>query len=93
MELKDKSLCATYFSANFNDEVVEGMPPEVQTGIYFGWAKLDTEGTIRKAVVSVGWNPYFKNKKKSFVSLLCLMLLGNMLNDLFTMVSGNAHHP
>ncbi len=44
------------------------MPPEVQTGIYFGWAKLNQEGTIRKAVVSVGWNPYFKNTKKSFVS-------------------------
>ncbi len=45
------------------------MPPGMQTGIYFGWARLDGEGIVRKAVVSVGWNPYFKNKKKSFVSV------------------------
>ena len=35
------------------------------TGIYYGWAKLDKEPEIRKAVVSIGWNPYYRNIKKS----------------------------
>lgn len=32
-------------------------------GIYFGWCVL--QGQIYKAVVSVGWNPYYKNTEKT----------------------------
>ena len=53
-------------SANFSDEVVSNLPPETKTGIYFGWAKVD-QGPVYKMVMSVGWNPYFKNEKKSMV--------------------------
>jgi hypothetical protein len=53
--------------ANFSDEVVSGLPSEVTTGIYYGWAKLDTESEIRKATISIGWNPYYRNVKKSVV--------------------------
>jgi len=56
--------------ANFSDEVVSKLPSEVTTGIYFGWAKLDKESKIRKAVVSIGWNPYYHNIKKSVVSFV-----------------------
>ena len=47
---------------------MSSLPSDVTTGIYYGWAKLEKETEIRKAVVSIGWNPYYKNVKKSVVS-------------------------
>lgn len=51
-------------TANFPDHVVEKLPEEITTGIYYGWAKVD-DGPAYKMVMSIGWNPYYKNKKKS----------------------------
>lgn len=51
-------------TANFPEHVVEHLPSEIQTGIYFGWAKVD-DGPTHKMVMSIGWNPYYKNEKKS----------------------------
>ena len=56
-------------TANFSEKVVESLPNDLQTGIYFGFTKLENEDLIRKAVISIGWNPYYKNSKKSVVSL------------------------
>lgn len=53
--------------ANLSPDVVKNLPDELQTGIYFGWANVDN-GEIYKAVLSLGWNPFFKNKEKSLVS-------------------------
>lgn len=52
--------------ANLSPDVVKNLPDELQTGIYFGWANVDN-GEIYKAVLSLGWNPFFKNKEKSLV--------------------------
>ena len=38
----------------------------MSTGIYHGWARVD-DGSIEKMVMSIGWNPYYKNEKKSMV--------------------------
>jgi hypothetical protein len=35
----------------------------LSTGIYFGYARLG--GNIYETVVSVGWNPYYKNERKT----------------------------
>ncbi|XP_071541459.1 riboflavin kinase isoform X2 [Panulirus ornatus] len=51
-------------TANFPEHVVEHLPEEVTTGIYYGWAKVDN-GPTYKMVMSIGWNPYYSNKKKS----------------------------
>jgi len=51
-------------TANFAEDVVDHLPSDVQTGIYYGWARVD-DGEVHKMVLSVGWNPYFKNEKKS----------------------------
>lgn len=59
----------TYLSANLAPDVVQKLPDELQTGIYFGWANVD-DGQIYKAVLSLGWNPFFKNKEKSLVSIV-----------------------
>lgn len=35
----------------------------LDTGIYFGWTLLDNE--IYQSVGSIGWNPFYKNEKKT----------------------------
>ena len=54
-------------TANFSQDIVENkLPATLDAGIYLGWAKLDGEGDrVEKAVVSIGWNPFYKNTKKS----------------------------
>ena len=54
-------------TANFNDDIVESkLPKSFNSGIYMGWARLDgDEDKVEKAVVSIGWNPFYGNTKKS----------------------------
>uniref|UniRef100_A0A8C5K1H2 Riboflavin kinase n=1 Tax=Jaculus jaculus TaxID=51337 RepID=A0A8C5K1H2_JACJA len=49
---------------NFPEQVVDSLPADVSTGIYYGWASVGS-GAVHKMVVSIGWNPYYKNVKKS----------------------------
>ncbi|XP_062855362.1 riboflavin kinase [Trichomycterus rosablanca] len=51
-------------TANFPESVVDSLPADIITGIYYGWARVDS-GDIHKMVMSIGWNPYYKNTKKS----------------------------
>nr|CAD7265443.1 unnamed protein product [Timema shepardi] len=51
-------------TANFDDQVVSLLPPGFQTGVYYGWAQVD-DGPVYKMVMSIGWNPFYKNIKKS----------------------------
>ena len=51
-------------TANFAEDVVNNLPDTLETGIYYGWSRVDN-GEIYKMVMSVGWNPYYKNEKKS----------------------------
>ncbi|CAL8344481.1 unnamed protein product [Lota lota] len=51
-------------TANFPDSVVEYLPADIGTGIYYGWACVGN-GDICKMVMSIGWNPYYKNTQKS----------------------------
>uniref|UniRef100_H2SAM8 Riboflavin kinase n=1 Tax=Takifugu rubripes TaxID=31033 RepID=H2SAM8_TAKRU len=51
-------------TANFPDSVVDNLPADISTGIYYGWASL-SNGDVYKMVMSIGWNPYYKNTKKS----------------------------
>lgn len=60
-------------SANFPVNVVDNLPEAISTGIYFGWASVD-HGPVYKMVMSIGWNPFYKNTKKSMVSI-CLLSL------------------
>lgn len=53
-------------SANFPEHVVDSLPADLPTGIYYGWASVGS-GDVHKMVVSIGWNPYYKNVKKSMV--------------------------
>lgn len=51
-------------TANFPDSVVDNLPADITTGIYYGWASV-ANGDVHKMVMSIGWNPYYKNTKKS----------------------------
>lgn len=51
-------------TANFPNSVVEHLPADISTGIYYGWASVDN-GPVHKMVMSIGWNPYYKNTVKS----------------------------
>ncbi|KAM4577188.1 riboflavin kinase [Odontesthes bonariensis] len=51
-------------TANFPDSVVDNLPSDISTGIYYGWACVGN-GDLYKMVMSIGWNPYYKNTKKS----------------------------
>ena len=62
-----------FIAANFPDEVVNDLPEEINTGVYYGWAKVDN-GPVHKMVMSIGWNPYFRNIKKSMVRVSHLFI-------------------
>lgn len=51
-------------TANFNYHVIEKLPKELDCGIYYGFANINN-GSVYKAVLSIGWNPYYQNDKKS----------------------------
>ncbi|KAK3095269.1 hypothetical protein FSP39_012503 [Pinctada imbricata] len=56
-------------TANFPQEVVDKLPECVESGVYYGWANVDG-GEVYKMVMSIGWNPYYNNTKKSMVDEL-----------------------
>ena len=55
-------------SANYPESVVEDLPPALESGVYYGWARVE-QGPVYKMVMSIGWNPQFQNEKRSMVSL------------------------
>ena len=50
-------------TANFPEEVVAQLPP-LKQGVYFGWGLVEGD-EVREMVMSLGFNPYYKNTKKS----------------------------
>ena len=67
-------------TANFSETVVDKLPKDLPNGIYFGLAQgepfdlvwphltfLQVDGgNVHKMVLSMGWNPFYGNTKKSF---------------------------
>jgi len=50
-------------TANIDEKDLGNALDSMETGVYLGWAKL--QGEVYKMVTSIGWNPYFKNDKKT----------------------------
>ena len=50
-------------TANLSMEQLGAKGEALETGIYYGWTTL--KGTRYETVVSVGWNPFYKNEKKT----------------------------
>ncbi|OBZ91310.1 Riboflavin kinase [Choanephora cucurbitarum] len=53
-------------TANLNEEALNEMFNECETGVYYGWSQVgEKDSTVYPMVMSLGWNPYYKNEKKS----------------------------
>eukprot|EP00123_Amoebidium_parasiticum_P012911 comp21653_c2_seq1/m.30440 comp21653_c2_seq1/g.30440 ORF comp21653_c2_seq1/g.30440 comp21653_c2_seq1/m.30440 type:complete len:185 (-) comp21653_c2_seq1:211-765(-) len=52
-------------TANFPEFVVEDIPEQLNAGVYFGWAKLSGYEQTFPMVMSIGWNPFYNNTKKT----------------------------
>lgn len=57
-----------FYKANFEDDVVKSLPSDLPNGIYFGWAQVDFS-SVYPMVMSLGWNPFYKNEKRTAVSI------------------------
>ncbi len=54
------------FEANLPIEEYEEILKNVPVGVYYGWANV-AGGPVHKMAMSIGWNPFFKNTKKTIV--------------------------
>ncbi|KAJ1765994.1 riboflavin kinase [Coemansia sp. RSA 1813] len=52
-------------TANLPSEVVEQALTDIPIGVYLGWALVEGDAEVRPMVMSLGWNPYFKNERRS----------------------------
>lgn len=52
--------------ANMSEKTVDLLPEQLTPGVYFGLASVDA-GPVHEMVLSVGWNPFYHNEKKSMV--------------------------
>ncbi|KAJ3202540.1 riboflavin kinase [Entophlyctis luteolus] len=52
-------------TANLPEEVSEYAGKFLESGILYGWASVGTNATVHPMVMSLGWNPFFKNEKRS----------------------------
>ncbi|KAI7848027.1 hypothetical protein BDC45DRAFT_471754 [Circinella umbellata] len=53
-------------TANLSEEALEAMCTEFTTGVYYGWVQIGEKGSeVYPMVMSLGWNPYYKNEKRS----------------------------
>ena len=50
-------------TANLSMDQLGELGENLNTGIYFGWTHL--KDSVYPSVTSVGWNPYYKNIKKT----------------------------
>ncbi|KAJ2080093.1 riboflavin kinase [Coemansia sp. RSA 988] len=51
-------------TANLPAPAVEQALSDIPIGVYYGWAQVEND-EVRPMVMSLGWNPYFKNEKRS----------------------------
>lgn len=62
-------------TANFPEDAIASCTKQLETGVHFGYAKVEFSrgregsGTEHDAVfgmvMSIGWNPYYKNEKRT----------------------------
>ncbi|KAJ2818397.1 riboflavin kinase, partial [Coemansia furcata] len=51
-------------TANLPSEVVDRALTDIKIGVYYGWAQV-CGGEVYPMVMSLGWNPFYKNEKRS----------------------------
>lgn len=67
---KQKLNDSAFPTANLSDEALNAMCSEFEVGVYYGWAQIGDKGSqVYPMVMSLGWNPYYKNEKRSAASI------------------------
>uniref|UniRef100_A0A1I8EEL9 riboflavin kinase n=1 Tax=Wuchereria bancrofti TaxID=6293 RepID=A0A1I8EEL9_WUCBA len=51
-------------TANMDDNVISCLPPYFPCGVFYGFANVN-HGEVYGMVTSIGWNPHFKNERKT----------------------------
>ena len=70
LNLKPFIIIIFFTKANLSEEALEAMCTEFTTGVYYGWVQIGEKGSdIYPMVMSLGWNPYYKNEKRSAVCI------------------------
>lgn len=78
--------------ANLPDEATEAMTVVAKTGVYYGYAQVippaERMGEFEKGelavlpmVMSLGWNPFYDNKKMTAVSQRSICVASSLYND------------
>ncbi|KAI9201872.1 uncharacterized protein BJ171DRAFT_516761 [Polychytrium aggregatum] len=52
-------------TANMPEPVAESAGSALDSGIYYGWSSIGDSSAVWPMVMSFGWNPYYKNEKRS----------------------------
>ncbi|GMH42483.1 hypothetical protein BSKO_10402 [Bryopsis sp. KO-2023] len=52
-------------TANLDSKSIAAALAKTVTGIYLGWASVGSSTEVHKMVMSIGWNPFYKNEKKT----------------------------
>ena len=72
-----------YHLANLLDDSIIPMSSVTKAGVYYGFAQVSRErdgktilpeedGTVLPMVMSLGWNPFYKNERMSAVRTMCV---------------------
>jgi len=73
--------------ANLSDEAIDALVSGLETGVYYGWTQIGELGSeVYPMVMSLGWNPYFKNERRSAVSCLYVVWYTNADRVVLNMV-------
>ena len=72
-------------TANFSEEVIDNLPQELVGGIYFGFAKVD-DGPVYDMVMSVGWNPFYKNEKRAMETHIIHKFDGDLYGKMLSVI-------
>ncbi|KAI9335477.1 riboflavin kinase [Obelidium mucronatum] len=52
-------------TANLPEDVSQYAGQFIESGILYGWASVNSSKEVFPMVMSFGWNPYYKNEKRS----------------------------
>ena len=75
-----------YPTANFSEEAIEKhLPDPLVGGIYCGFAQVD-DGPVLDMVMSVGWNPFYKNEKRAMETHIIHKFDGDLYGRLLSVI-------
>jgi riboflavin kinase len=80
--------------ANLSNDALDTLCSAFDTGVYYGWTCIEADkSTVYPMVMSLGWNPYYNNEKRSAVCIaIWIRGYGDYVLMQFTTVLGGSYH-